>query len=1288
MDGVVSATRDELRAQLRDVTLRDERRLLRRLDRRDADLEATGREVAKAEQRIAHRRSLVPAVSYPAELPVSARIDDIAAALRDSQVVVVAGETGSGKTTQLPKLCLALGRGVRGTIAHTQPRRIAARAVAERLAEELDVDLGRAVGFQVRFSRQTSADTLVKVMTDGVLLAEIGHDPDLLAYDTVIVDEAHERSLNVDFLLGYLSRLLPRRPDLRVIITSATIDPQRFADHFGGAPVIEVSGRTYPVEVRYRPYDTADADQVQAVTDALAELDGEGPGDVLVFLSGEREIRDTADALRRNELSGTEVLPLYGRLSAAEQHRVFAGHAGRRIVLATNVAETSLTVPGIRYVVDAGTARISRYSHRLKVQRLPIEAISQASAQQRAGRCGRVADGICIRLYDEEEFLARPAYTDPEILRTNLAAVILQMAALDLGDVAEFPFLDPPDRRAVRDGVALLEELGALLTGQNAQPGRLRLTDLGRQLARLPLDPRLARMVLAAGALGCVRDVLVVAAALTIADPRERPTDAQEKADESHRRFADDTSDVIGLLNLWRYIGEQQEALSSSAFRRLCRAEFLHYLRIREWQDLVGQLRDIATKDLDLVEGEAWAHPDHVHRALLSGLLSHVGLKEPDGRDYLGARGARFVLWPGSGLARKQPRWVMAAELVETSRLFARTVARVDPLWVEQAAPHLVLRIYSEPHWDAERGAVMAFERVTLYGIPLAARRRIGYSKVDPVVSRELFLRNALVEGDWRSHHRFLERNRETVAGLRAVEDKLRRRDVIVDDDAVLAFYDERVPASVVSARHFDAWWKTASRDTPHLLDLDASDLLARDDLPGATMFPDTWTVGDVDLPLTYRFAPGEPDDGVTAHVPLTVLNRIPASVFSWQVPGLRPELATALVRGLPKELRRQLVPAPDTATAALAEIRVDLGTSFSAAFGAAVRRVSDVEVPPISWWRAAVPSHLRMHVSVEDGRGQVLGVGDDVEELRRRLAPVLRTAVAAAAPSLEVSGLRAWPGGTLPRTVDTEQEGLRIKGFPALVDEGDTVGVRVLTSASDQAAAMPLGTRRLLLLTVPSPARAVLDSLSAREKLALSRDTDGRPGEVVRDCIAAAVDALMAEAGGPTWDAAGFAGLRAHVAAGLVPTTMSTLRTSAAVHEVGHELRERLAAPIPDLWQPSYDDLKSQLAALVPEDVATRTGLQRLPHLVRYLQAMQQRLDRLRQDVARDLMLMDRVHAVEDAWHDALDALPGDTPVPATLADVHWQLEELRVSLFAQQLGTAAPVSEKRILDVLHAHG
>jgi ATP-dependent helicase HrpA len=1238
------------------------------------------------EQRLARRRSRVPAVSYPPELPVSARVDDIAAALRDHQVIVVAGETGSGKTTQLPKICLALGRGVLGTIAHTQPRRIAARAVAERLAEELGVPLGQAVGYQVRFTRHTSRDTLVKVMTDGVLLAEIAHDPDLLAYDTVIVDEAHERSLNIDFLLGYLARLLPRRPDLRVIITSATIDPQRFADHFGAAPIIEVSGRTYPVEVRYRPYDEDATDQVQAIIGAVAELHALGDGDVLVFLSGERQIRDTADAMAGLELPRTEVLPLFGRLSAAEQHRVFSGHDGRRIVLATNVAETSLTVPGVRYVVDTGLARISRYSHRLKVQRLPIEKISQASARQRAGRCGRVADGVCIRLYDEDDYLARPEFTDPEILRTNLAAVILAMAALDLGEVADFPFLDPPDRRSVRDGVALLGELGALATGAS---DRLRLTELGRRLARLPLDPRLARMVLAADELSCLRDVIVIAAALTIQDPRERPTDAKEQADASHRRFADESSDVMAILGLWRYIEQQQAQLSGSAFRRLCRAEFLHYLRIREWQDLVAQLRDVVTRDLGLHEAApdaAWAPPDHVHRALLAGLLSHIGLKEVDGRDYLGARGVKFVLWPGSGLARKQPRWVMAAELVETSRLFARVVAKIEPEWIEAAAPHLVARTYSEPTWDAKRGAVMAFERVTLYGVPLVARRRVGYAQVNPELSRELFLRHALVEGDWQSHHKFLERNRQMIASLETFEDKARRRDLVVDEEVLLAFYDARVPATVVSSRHFDAWWKSARRETPDLLDLTVADLLSGGALPDPVMFPDSWRVGDLDIHLTYRFAIGSPKDGVTAHLPLTALTSLPMGAFTWQVPGLRHELATALIRGLPKALRRLLVPAPDTAAATLAVMTVDESKAFEVSLAAAIRATTGVEVPVAAWPKESLPTHLRIHLEVTGKSGRILGTGDDLAELRQRLAPAIRRAVADLAPNTERAGLKAWPGGTLPRRVEIDRDGLRVTGFPALVDEGATVGVRVLPSVTEQAMAMVTGTRRLLLLTVPSPAKAALDKLSARDKLTLARDSDGRAAEVVRDCIAASVDAIVAEAGGPAWDAADFTALRDRVAAELVARTALTLRTAGQVYAAAHDLKERLVAAVPDRLQPSYNDLRQQLSDLVPDDVVARTGTARLPDLVRYLHAMQRRLDRLPQDVPKDLVAMSRVHSVEDAWHDALDAVPAATLPPLALVEIRWMLEELRVSVFAQLLGTAYPVSEKRILQALAA--
>jgi len=831
----------QLRGRLDGLTIRDAARLGRRLKNlrgaKPEQLRQIADQIAQAESLVAARQSAIPTITYP-DLPVGERRREIADAIRTHQVVVIAGETGSGKTTQLPKICLESGRGIRGTIGHTQPRRLAARTVAQRIADELDTPLGDAVGYAVRFTDQVSDRTLIKLMTDGILLAEIQRDRRLLRYDTLILDEAHERSLNIDFLLGYLRELLPRRPDLTVIITSATIEPQRFAAHFDNAPIIEVSGRTYPVDIRYRPLEVAVSaapeddpddpdheivrteirDEIEAIVDAIGELEAEPPGDVLVFLSGEREIRDTAEAL--GGLKHTEVLPLYARLPTAEQQKVFAPHTGRRVVLATNVAETSLTVPGIRYVIDPGNARISRYSRRLKVQRLPIEPISQASAAQRAGRCGRVAPGVCIRLYSEQDFAARPRYTDPEILRTNLAAVLLQMAALQLGDIEKFPFLDPPDRRSVRDGVQLLQELGAF-------DQRGAITDLGRRLARLPVDPRLGRMVLQAEAEGCVREILVLAAALTIPDPRERPSDREEAAREKHARFADEHSDFMSYLNLWRYLREQRKSLTGNAFRRMCRAEFLHYLRIREWQDLVGQLRSIA-RDLGIVADtgpDEPADPARVHAALLAGLLSHVGMRREESREYLGARNSQFVLAPGSVLTKRPPRWVVVAELVETSRLYGRTAARIQPEVVEQVAGDSVQRTHSEPHWDPKRGEVMAYERVTLYGLPLAARRRVGYARIEPALARELFIRHALVEGEWHTRHHFFADNARLRAELEELEERARRRDLLVADDEVYGLYDARIPADVVSARHFDAWWKKQRHKTPDLLTFTRADL-------------------------------------------------------------------------------------------------------------------------------------------------------------------------------------------------------------------------------------------------------------------------------------------------------------------------------------------------------------------------------------------------------------------------------------------------------------------------------
>ena len=899
------------------------------------------------------RRASIPKITYPENLPVSARKDDIAAAIRDHQVVVIAGETGSGKTTQIPKICLELGRGVAGLIGHTQPRRLAARTVAERIAEELGQPLGESVGYKVRFTDHSSDNTLVKLMTDGILLAEIQQDRTLSRYDTIIIDEAHERSLNIDFLLGYLKNLLPRRPDLKLIITSATIDPERFARHFADkdgkdAPIVEVSGRTYPVEVRYRPLllddpdadsaDAADRDQIQAISDAVDELGREGHGDILVFLSGEREIRDTADALKKRNLRTTEIVPLYARLSTAEQHKVFEPHAGRRVVLATNVAETSLTVPGIRYVIDPGTARISRYSNRTKVQRLPIEPVSQASANQRKGRCGRTSDGICIRLYSEDDFLSRPEFTEPEVLRTSLASVILQMSALGLGDVAAFPFLDPPDARNIRDGVNLLHELGAL--DPEEQDHRKRLTPVGRKLAQLPVDPKLGRMVLEADRNGALKEILIIAAALSIQDPRERPADKQQAAAEKHARFKEQGSDFLAWLKLWDYIKEKQKELSSNQFRKLCKAEFLHYLRIREWQDVHSQLKQIA-KQLELTPNSTEAAPDQIHISLLSGLLSHIGLKDTESFEYVGARNAKFAISPGSVLFKKSPQWVMAAELVETTRLWGRVVATIKPEWAEPLAQHLVKRTYSEPHWEKSAGAVMAFEKVTLYGIPLVASRKVNYGRIDPEVSRDLFIRHALVEGDWQTHHKFFSENRKLLAEVEELENRARRRDILVDDETLFVFYDDRVPADVVSARHFDSWWKKTSREQPDLLSFEKSMLI--NDGAGAVVeqdYPDSWRQGRMKFRLTYQFEPGADADGVTVHIPLAVLNQVSPDGFDWLIPGLREELLTALIKSMPKSLRVNFVPAPNFARGAAAEPDPERGPAAGRDRARAARRV------------------------------------------------------------------------------------------------------------------------------------------------------------------------------------------------------------------------------------------------------------------------------------------------------------------------------------------------------------
>ncbi|MEV4489488.1 ATP-dependent RNA helicase HrpA [Micromonospora coxensis] len=1329
----------ELHRRLDPLMFRDQRRLQRRLDgvrklrdpqRRDDALAEIATEVARAESRLESRRAAVPTITYPPQLPVSERRDDIAAAIRDHQVVIVAGETGSGKTTQLPKICLELGRGITGLIGHTQPRRLAARTVADRIAEELGTELGDVVGYKVRFTDQVSENSLVKLMTDGILLAELQTDRMLRQYDTLIIDEAHERSLNIDFILGYLKQLLPRRPDLKVIITSATIETDRFARHFAGpptedapdgkpAPIVEVSGRTYPVEVRYRPLvevseaeeeDEADEenvrDQIQAIGDAVEELAAEGPGDILVFLSGEREIRDTAEALgrlveKKRSLLGTEILPLYARLSTAEQHRVFAPHSGRRVVLATNVAETSLTVPGIKYVVDPGTARISRYSSRLKVQRLPIEPVSQASANQRKGRCGRTSDGICVRLYDEQDFASRPEFTDPEILRTNLASVILQMTSIGLGDIAAFPFIDPPDRRNVTDGVNLLHELGALDPTQT-DPAK-RLTPLGRRLAQLPVDPRLARMVLEGERNGCATEVIVIAAALSIQDPRERPAEKQAQADQAHARFADKESDFVAYLNLWRYLREQQRALSSSAFRRMCKAEYLNYLRVREWQDIVSQLRQVlrtpepgdgrrgrrpAAQPAPDGGGRRGAGADlpeeidtpKVHQSLLPGLLSHIGLKDAQKHEYLGARGAKFAIFPGSALFRKPPRWVMAAELVETSRLWGRVAGRVEPEWVEPLAQHLVKRSYSEPHWEKKQAAVLAYEKVTLYGIPIVTSRKVNFGRIDPALSRELFIRHALVEGDWSTHHQFWKDNQRLLTEIEELENRARRRDILVDDETIFQFYDERIPADVVSGRHFDAWWKTARREKPDLLTF-TRELLVNAGRGGVDEadYPDRWQADGVTLPLTYTFDPTAPTDGVTVDIPLPLLNQVPAESFDWQVPGLREELVVALIRSLPKAVRRNFVPVPDYARAALAAITPGEEPLLDA-LTRQLRRMTGVTVPREAWDPGKLPPHLRVGFRVLDEENKPVAEGKDLGALQRQLRQEVRQVVAAAAPDVARTGLTQWSIGSLPRTIEQVRAGYAVTAYPALVDEGTTVGVKVFDSEAEQAAAHWAGTRRLLRLTVPSPAKFLQGRLSNEAKLALSRNPHGGVQQLIEDAAGAAIDKLIGDAGGPAWDAEGFAALRDRVRADLVDTVVEVMDRVRKVLAAAYAVEQRLGATRNLAVVAALADIRAQLTGLVHAGFITETGYARLPDLLRYLTAVDRRLDRLPGNPQRDKQQQDRIAVVQKEYADLLAALPPSKRQAAAVRQIRWMIEELRVNVFAQALGTPYPVSEQRI--------
>ncbi len=1244
-------------------------------------------DISRSQQLREQRLAALPKVTYPEQLPVSQKKDDIKQAIANNQVVIIAGETGSGKTTQIPKMCLELGRGVDGYIGHTQPRRLAARSVANRIAEEMQCELGQQVGFKIRFSDQVSDNSYIKLMTDGILLAEIQQDRYLNQYDTIIIDEAHERSLNIDFILGYLKNLLPKRPDLKVIITSATIDPERFSKHFDDAPIIEVSGRTFPVEVRYRPTTEinkdemeADGDQLQGIFDAVDELCDEGPGDILIFMNGEREIRDTADALSKRNLKGTDVLPLYSRLSNAEQNRIFAPHSRRHIILATNVAETSLTVPGIRYVIDPGTARISRYSYRTKVQRLPIEPISQASANQRKGRCGRIEAGICIRLYSEEDFNSRPEFTDPEILRTNLASVILQMLGLGLGDMQQFPFVQAPDSRNINDGLTLLEELEAIKPAKRHK--KTELTKSGRSLSRLPVDPRLAKMVLTADGLGALREVIIIVAALSIQDPRERPQEKRGAADEKHGRFDDPDSDFIAFLNLWNYLEEQQSELSNSQFRKLCQKDFLAYMRIREWQDIVYQLSTVCN-EMGMKATTNVADSERIHQSLLSGMLSHIGFKD-EKQIYKGARNSQFHIFPGSGLFKKSPKWIMSAELVETSKLYARINARIDLKWVEGFAQHLVKRSYSEPHWEKKPGAVIAFEQQTLYGLLIVNKRRCVYSNIDPKVSRELFIRSALVEQELGQNEGFLHYNQELIEDIQVLENKSRRRDILVDEQTLFEFYDKKIPQDVNNRAAFNKWWKGQKQKDKRFLHMSREELMQHGaDHVTEFDYPDTWQQENLLLPLAYHFDPGQAVDGVAVQIPVALLNQVQETGFDWHIPAFRHELICALIKSLPKTIRRNFVPAPNYADAVLAAIEPMQGNLIDA-ISTRLLRMTGVRVEPDAWDLSTLAPHLRLQFEVRDEHDKLLARGLNLSKLKAQLqGKVTDTLSKVADKDIEKADLTEWSFGELPSSYVKKQGQYEIKAFPALVDKKDSAAVELFDNEHKAQQAHQQGLRRLVLLNVPSPIKYLQQNLPNKSKLGLYFNPFGKVNDLIDDCIAAAVDSLLTKYGNiRTADA--FEKAKEQIRGELGDTVVEIATQVEQVLSIAHGLNKRMKGRVDLTMITAHGDIKSQLQSLVFKGFVSQHGAAKMTDLIRYLKAIERRLEKLPVDPNRDRLCVLELEKVAEQYQKLANKIPKGMPIPEEISAIFWMQQELRVSLFAQTLGTPYPVSAKRVLNAI----
>lgn len=1233
------------------------------------------------------KRLSLPKIEYP-DLPVSEKKQDIADAIAAHQVVIIAGETGSGKTTQIPKICMELGRGVEGLIGHTQPRRLAARTVAQRIAQELNSELGQHVGFKIRFSDNVSEASYIKLMTDGILLAEIQQDRFLTQYDTIIIDEAHERSLNIDFILGYFKQLLPKRPDLKLIITSATIDPLRFSKHFDDAPVIQVSGRTFPVEMRYRPLDTQDSDQTQSIIDAVNELSHEKPGDILVFLSGEREIRDTADALNKEQFRHTEVVPLYARLSVSEQNKVFQSHTGRRIVLATNVAETSLTVPGIKYVIDPGNARISRYSVRSKVQRLPIEAISQASANQRAGRCGRVSDGICIRLYGEDDYLARGEFTDPEILRTNLASVILQMMALGLGKIDEFPFVEAPESRNINDGFRLLEELGAVAANES----RLQLTVIGKQLARLPVDPRYARMVVEAARLNCVSEVLIIAAGLSIQDPRERPQDKRQAADEMHSDYRSKESDFLGFLLLWQDFKQQQKDLGANQLRTWCKKHFINFLRMREWQDIVSQLKK-SVAELGFGISHTEADYQAIHQAMAAGLLSHLGFKDKD-REYLGARNSRFMIFPGSGLSKSQPKWTMVAELVETSNLFGRVAAKIEPEWIEDLARHLTKTEYSEPHWSKKQGVVQAFEKVTLYGLVLVSQRRRTYSAIDPVVSREIFIREALVNLDTKLKFAFLTHNQKVIADIEALEEKSRRRDLLVDEETLIEFYSARLPEHVCSEAGFKKWWQKQTNQQADFLDFDPQALIKKDASHiDEHSFPETFRQNNLRLALSYHFEPVDEDDGVSLLIPLALLNQLDDVGFDWLIPGLRHELIVALIKGLPKRLRRNFVPAPNYADACLSDLsqldKKGQFVPFIQALTHKLKRMTGIEVSEDEWQLDSLPKHLRFNFKVLDENGKVIRQGRDLNTLQHGLqGKVKQNLQKVATPELEQQGLSQWSFDDLPKEYVSKSAGYEIKAFPALVNEGKTVGIKLYEQAHLAQTAHKLGLRQLVVLAIPSPIKYLQEKLPNKAKLGLYFNPFGQIQTLIDDCINAGVDALIAEFAQKFSTSirskVEFQACCEFVRQDINPLVLDIAQKIEVGLTTAHGINKKMKGNVPLTMIHAHSDIKQHLDSLVFPNFVSAIGVKRLVDWQRYIEGIKRRFEKLPIDPIKDKLHQLNIEKIQGEYQKKCQQLPLGKEIPSELAEVRWLIEELRISFFAQQLGTNVPISAKRIANQL----